>query len=114
MSDDNIQTIESFLTLLETQPGLFNDAQRQELANLWQQTSLNYDAIADNIAQWGDKNPAIEAELINLIAPEDQDKLPGDGKTPPPPSPEEYRDKLINFTRNSFPATTPPPSPPKG
>lgn len=114
MSDNNIQTIDSFLTLLETQPGLFNDAQRQELTDLWEKTSLNYDAIADNIAEWCDKNPAIEAELLKLIDPEDQDKLPGGGKVPPPPPPEEYRDKIINFTRNSFPAETPPPSPPKG
>ena len=88
---------ESFIELIEEQPQLFTEEDRQDLCQ--QRWSNDKDEIEDKIIEWAKPRARIYTALTNLSI---KKRLPGDGKTPPRKE-SEYQPLLQNTIHRCFP-----------
>ncbi|MBD1940317.1 hypothetical protein [Microcoleus sp. FACHB-68] len=95
------QTIQDFITLVETQWPLFAECQG-ELEQL--QTSLPSDreGMSDAIIDWCESHPAILDAMDAMSEQQQRDRVPGShGHAPPPPDPKVYQEMLDNEIRRN-------------
>lgn len=102
------QTIQNFITLVETQWPLFADCQG-ELEQLWRDLPSDKEGMSDMIADWYESHPAI-ADAMDAISEEKQTKrAPGTLGNVPNPDPKLYQQMLENaMRRNQSPPKTKP------
>ncbi len=88
---------ESFIKLIDRQPELFTEEDRQDLRQ--QKWSKDKDEIENEIVKWAEARESIYPELIKLSIGK---RLPGEGKTPPRKE-SEYQPLLQNTIHRCFP-----------
>ena len=81
---------ESFIKLIERQPELFTEEDRQDLRQ--KKWSSDKDEIEDEIIEWAKPRASIYRALTDLSI---RKRLPGEGKTPPRKE-SEYQPLLEN------------------
>ncbi|MEB3827682.1 hypothetical protein [Phormidium sp. CCY1219] len=103
------QTIQNFITLVETQWPLFADCQA-ELEQLQANLPSDKEEMSDTIADWCESHPAILDALDAISQQPQSDRVPGhQGNAPPPPDPKLYQEMLQNaMRRNQPPSKTKP------
>lgn len=88
---------ESFIQLIEQQPELFTEEDREYLRQ--QEWSKDKDDIENEIMEWAKPKLPIYTALTDLSI---RDRLPGDGKAPPKKE-SEYQPLLQNTIHRCFP-----------
>ncbi len=88
---------ESFIKLIDRQPELFTEEDRQDLHQ--QKWSSDKDEIEDEIMEWAKTRASIYQALKDLST---QTRLAGDGQTPPRKE-SEYQPLLQNKIHRCFP-----------
>ena len=88
---------ESFIELIDRQPELFTEEDRQDLRQ--QKWSKDKDEIENEIIEWAKPRASIYQALTDLSI---RKRLPGEGKTPPRKE-SEYQPLLQNTIHRCFP-----------
>ena len=98
------QTIQNFITLVETQWPLFADCQGS-LEQLQANLPSDKEEMSDTIADWCESHPAILDAMDRMSEDISKySKTPGNqGKAPPPPDPKQYQEMLENAMRRNQP-----------
>ncbi|WP_424102109.1 hypothetical protein [Moorena producens] len=114
-----IQVIKNFIKLINTQPDLFSEQDRNELeAIITPLSNDDVDGLADEIDNWCTSHPAIDNALNVLLANKAiGEEGPGGTFPTPETKPEDeknLRETLINELRKSSPPETQKPNTPKG
>jgi len=112
-----IQAIGNFIKLINTQPDIFSEQDRNELeAIITPLSNDDVDELADKIDNWCTSHPVIDDALNGLTNPSGRRTPGGAFPTDETKAEEEknLKETVINALRKSSPPETQKPNTPKG
>ncbi|NEP34267.1 hypothetical protein [Moorena sp. SIO3B2] len=114
-----IQAIGNFIKLINRQPDIFSEQDRNELeAIITPLSNHDVEGLLDKIENWCKSNPVIDEALNVLVGSKTIGEKGIGGKFPTPEAKAEYKnnvkEELLNALRKSSPPENPEPKNPKG